>query len=139
MRNLLLVLLLFALSSASSAPALADKPASSEPFSNMDRAQTLVLNLNRVAGSTGFYLLQDLRNIREMDHDLTKALRQAQEVDKTFGRLRGKPDQRKLEAVTIKIEKALNSRAMFEEDLRDAYSTLKSSIQETLVNDTPKK
>lgn len=141
MRNLSLALNLLALSAlavlAFSAPTNAEKPTvSSDSFSNMDRAQTLVYNLNHAANSTGFYLLQDIRNIGEMDHDLTKALRQAQEVDKTFNRLRGNPDKRNLEAVTIKIEKALNSRAIFEEDLRDAYTTLKASIKDTLVNDT---
>lgn len=146
MRNLSSVLGLLALSSVSvvafGVPTFAEKPAAAPPsdaFSKMDRAQTLVYNLNRVAGSTGFYLLQDIRNVDTMDHDLTKALRQVQEVDKTFGRLRGNPDKRNLEAVSIKIEKALNSRAIFEEDLKDAYTTLKSSIQETLVNDAPAK
>lgn len=145
MRNLSLAANLFALAAvtvlATCTPTKADKPApsssSSDAFSNMDRAQVLVYNLNRAAGSTGYYLLQDIRNIGEMDHDLTKALRQVQEVDKTFGRLRGTPDSRRMEAVTIKIEKALNSRAIFEEDLRDAYSTLKVTIKDTLVNDVP--
>jgi hypothetical protein len=142
MRNFSTLLSFIALSSvavlAFGVPTHAEKPSVAPPadaFSKMDRAQTLVYNLNRVAGSTGFYLLQDIRGIDTMDHDLTKALRQVQEVDKTFGRLRGNPDKRSLEAVSIKIEKALNSRAIFEEDLKDAYLTLKSSIQETLVND----
>lgn len=118
---------------AVSSAALADKPG--EPLAQLDRAQSLVMNLNRVPQSTGFYLLQDLREIKGMDHDLTKALNQAREVDKTYARLRGKPDERHLEAVCIKIEKALNARALLEEDLKDAYTTLKSSIQETMVSD----
>src|SRR4051812_314801 len=92
MRNLSSVLSYLALSSVSllafGIPTFAEKPAVAPPvdaFSKMDRAQTLVYNLNRVAGSTGFYLLQDIRNLDTMDHDLTKALRQVQEVDKTFG------------------------------------------------------
>jgi nitrogen regulatory protein PII-like uncharacterized protein len=120
-----------------SSVARADKPG--EPFAQLDRAQTLVMNLNKVAGSTGFYLLQDIRNIKGMDHDLTKALRQAEEVDKTYGKLRGRPDEKHLQAVTIKIEKALQSRALFEEDLKDAYSQLKVSIQETMVTDEARK
>lgn len=145
MRSLSLPAALVTLSAACIAatctPTMADKPPATNEgsFSNMDRAQTLVYNLNRTAGSTGYYLLQDIRNIGEMDHDLTKALNQVRAVDQTFGRLRGTPDTKRMEAVTIKIEKALNSRAIFEEDLRDAYNTLKSSIKETLVNDVPKK
>lgn len=145
MRNLSTALSFIALSTvavlACGVPTHAEKPAAAPPadsFSKFDRAQTLVYNLNHVANSTGFYLLQDIRGIDTMDHDLTKALRQVQEVDKTFNRLRGNPDKRNLEAVTIKIEKALNSRAIFEEDLKDAYLTLKSSIEETLVSDPGK-
>ncbi|MBS2000311.1 MAG: hypothetical protein U0103_18520 [Candidatus Obscuribacterales bacterium] len=146
MRNLSTMLGFVALSSvavlAFGVPTHAEKPSaapSTDAFAKMDRAQTLVYNLNHVANSTGFYLLQDIRGIDTMDHDLTKALRQVQEVDKTFNRLRGNPDNRSMQAVSIKIEKALNSRAIFEEDLKDAYITLKSAIEETLVSDTGKK
>jgi hypothetical protein len=54
---------------------------SSEGF---DRAQTLVINLNKKAGSSGFYLLEGLRFVDTMDHDLLKSLRQVQEVERTY-------------------------------------------------------
>lgn len=107
-------------------------PISAEEF---DRAQNMVVNLNRVAGSTGFYLLKDIREVKEMDHDLGKALFQVQEVDKTYAKLRGRPDEKFLEAVAIKIQKVQQSRALYEEDLKDAYTQLKSSIQDTMMTD----
>jgi hypothetical protein len=100
-----------------------------------DRAQNMVVNLNRVAGSTGFYLLKDIREVKEMDHDLTKALNQVQEVDKTYAKLRGRQDEKFLEAVAIKIQKVQQSRALYEEDLKDAYTQLKSSIEDTMMTD----
>jgi hypothetical protein len=88
-----------------------------------------------VAKSTGYYLLQDIREVKEMDHDLGKALFQLLEVDKSYAHLRGRPDEKFLEAVAIKIQKAQQSRALYEEDLKDAYTQLKSSIEDTMMTD----
>jgi len=100
-----------------------------------DRAQTMVVNLNKVEGSTGYFLLKDIREVKEMDHDLGKALFQVQEVDKSYAKLRGRSDERFLEAVAIKLQKVQQSRALYEEDLRDAYTQLKSSIEDTMMTD----
>jgi len=121
---------------ATSALAVASMYAATDP--NFDRAQKLVLNLNKVAGSSGFYLLKSMREIDVADHDLTKALRQVEEVEKTYARLRGRPDDKFLETTQIKIQKAMQSRNQYEEDLRDAYSQLKADIQHTLLMDQGK-
>src|SRR5271163_1992705 len=94
-----------------------DLPLSGEGF---DRAQTLVVNLNKRAGSSGYYLLEGLRYVETMDHDLLKALRQVQAVDKTFAKLRGRPDDKHFEVTELKIEKAIASNTQLREDLRDA-------------------
>ncbi|MFY0022354.1 hypothetical protein ABTQ05_20730, partial [Acinetobacter baumannii] len=60
----------------------------------LDRAQTLVVNLNKRVGSSGYYLLEGLRYVETMDHDILKALRQVQAVDGTFAKLRGVPDDK---------------------------------------------
>src|SRR5271156_4960381 len=83
-----------------------DLPLSGEGF---DRAQTLVVNLNKRAGSSGYYLLEGLRFVDTMDHDLLKSLRQVQEVEKTYAKLRGKPDNKYMETTQLKIEKAIAS------------------------------
>jgi hypothetical protein len=130
-KTFLLVALTATVFSALSVPISAEE--------KFDRAQNMVVNLNQVAGSTGFYLLKDIREVKEMDHDLGKALLQVQEVDKSYARLRGRKDERFLEAVAIKIQKAQNSRSLYEEDLKDAYSQLKSSIQDTMMTDQERK
>ncbi len=109
-----------------------DLPTSGDGF---DRAETLVVNLNKRAGSSGYYLLEGLRFVETMDHDLLKALRQVQEVDKTYAKLRGKPDNKYLEVTALKIEKAIASNTQLRADLRDAYSELKDQIKDTLIMD----
>ncbi len=105
------------------------------PNEHFDRAQTLIVNLNRVQGSSGWYLLEGLKCCKTMDHDLLKALRQVQEVDKTFGKLRGRPDSKHLDTTEIKLEKAIQSNQQLTSDLLDAYDDLKAQIKETLVTD----
>lgn len=105
------------------------------PGEHFDRAQTLVINLNRVQGSSGWYLLEGMKCCKTMDHDLLKALRQVQEVDKTFGKLRGRPDSKHMETTAIKIEKTIQSNEQLNSDLMDAYEELKAQIKDTLVTD----
>ncbi len=100
-----------------------------------DRAQTLVINLNKKVGSSGYYLLEGLRFVDTMDHDLLKSLRQVQEVEKTYAKLRGKPDNRYFELTEVKIEKAISSNIALRDDIRDAYSQLKAQIKDVLVMD----
>lgn len=102
---------------------------------NFDRAQTLLINLNKVQGSSGYYLLEGLRFSETMDHDLLKALRQVQEVDKKYGSLRNRPDSRHLEETAIKIDRAIQANSQLNSDLRDAYTELKAQIKETVAID----
>ncbi len=103
--------------------------------SGFDRAQTLIINLNKKPESSGFFLLEGLRFADTMDHDILKALRQVQAVEKKYAALRGKPDSRYFELTEIKIEKAIASNDALRADLRDAYSQLKAQIKDTLVMD----
>lgn len=102
---------------------------------SFDRAQTLLINLNKVQGSSGYYLLEGLRFSETMDHDLLKALRQVQEVDKKYGSLRNRPDSRHLEETAIKIDRAIQANSQLNSDLRDAYTELKAQIKETVAID----
>jgi hypothetical protein len=103
--------------------------------SGFDRAQTLVINLNKKQGSSGYFLLEGLRFVDTMDHDILKALRQVQAVEKTYAGSRGHADNRYFELTEIKIEKAIASNIALRDDLRDAYSQLKAQIKDTLVMD----
>jgi len=115
------------------------KEASSAPQQKYDRAQNLVINLNTQVGSSGFYLLKCLSDVKTIDHDLGKAGFQVEQVDKTYAKLRGRPDDRYLSAVNIKIQKAIETRRQLEMDIRDAYEQLKDSIQDTIITDEERK
>jgi len=71
--------------------------------------------------------------------DLTKALRQLEEVDKAYSKSRGKPDSRHLEGTKLKLINATKSAERLHEELWDTYLTLKKSISETLVIDEAQK
>jgi hypothetical protein len=105
------------------------------PDESFDRAQTLIVNLNKVQGSSGYYLLEGLRFTETMDHDLLKALRQVQEVDKKYGSLRNNPDSRHLQETAIKIDRAIQANTNLISDLKDAYTELKAQIKETVAVD----
>jgi len=119
--------------------ARADKGEALPPLEKLDRAQTLIYNLNHVQGSSGYYLLESIKELKNLDHEIGKALFQVKEADKSYAKLRGVPDSRFLEPVSIKLQKAQQARDQLEEDLRDAYTQLKESIQDTLVTDLGRK
>jgi hypothetical protein len=114
---------------------MADQNSATAEEEKFDRAQNLVVNLNKVQGCAGWYLLQDIRKVQEMDHDLGKAHFQIEEADKNYAKLRGKPDDRYLSTLTMKVEKAQQDRKMLEDDLHEAFDQLRTSIKEVLMTD----
>jgi hypothetical protein len=104
----------------------------------MDRAQTIIVNLNKMQGCAGWFLLQDIKQAKLMDHDLTRAHRQIEEADHTYAKLRGRPDDKFLTPVMVKLEKAEQERARLEEDLHETFDQLRTSIQDVIVQDEPK-
>jgi hypothetical protein len=111
-------------------------PATAEDQPKWDRAQTIIVNLNKSEGCAGWFVLQDIKQAKIMDHDLLRAHHQVEEADRTFAKLRGRPDDKFLTPVIIKLEKAEQSRAQLEEDLHDAFDQLRTSIQDVLVTDS---
>ncbi|HEY9715294.1 MAG TPA: hypothetical protein V6C72_17615 [Chroococcales cyanobacterium] len=132
-------LVLIAFAATVDQPLAGAKGETGAPFENMDRAQTLVYNLNHMKDSSGYYLLDSIKQVKDLDHEIGKALFQVQEVDKTYAKLRGRRDDRFLEPVAIKLQKAQQSRAQLLDDLQDAYAQLKTSIQDTLITDQERK
>jgi NADH:ubiquinone oxidoreductase subunit E len=109
---------------------------SSEAHESFDRNQSMLINLKSAPMSAGFYLLHSYGTTKAISHDLDKALNQVVEVDKTYAKSRHKPDARYLENVCLKMTVARQTADQLQEQLRDAYAELKSSIEETVVTDT---
>ncbi len=104
-----------------------------------DREQTMLMNLKGMPNSTGFFIVQSSEKSKMIVRDLTKALRQLEEVDKAYSKSRGKPDSRHLEGTKLKLINATKSAERLHEELWDTYLTLKKSISETLVIDEAQK
>lgn len=71
-----------------------------------------------------------------MARDLEKALNQVEEVDKTYAKSRNQPDSRYLENACLKITLARQTAEQLQDQLREAYAELKSSIEETVITDS---
>jgi hypothetical protein len=109
------------------------KITSDEP--KYDRAENIIINLNKAQGCAGWWILQDIHKVQEMDHDLGKAHFQVEEADKTYAKLRGRKDDKFLSLVTLKIEKVEQDRRILEEDLHDAFDQLRTTIKDVIMTD----
>lgn len=102
-----------------------------------DRAEKMVLNLRVGQGSAGFYILEAARLSREVETDVRKALYQLREVDKSYAKSRGRPDDRFLERAAVKLQQCQDKAKALTEELEDTSQILKDTIKETLLNATP--
>ncbi|MBX9671688.1 MAG: hypothetical protein K2X93_29135 [Candidatus Obscuribacterales bacterium] len=98
-----------------------------------DRAEKMVLNLRVGKGSTGFYLLESARYSREVETNLRKALFQVREVDKSYAKSRGRPDDRYLEVVAVKISQCQDKAKALTEELENSNFALRETIKDTLL------
>lgn len=104
-----------------------------------DREQTMLMNLKGQPNSTGFFIIQSSEKSKMIVRDLTKALRQLEEVDKAYSKSRGTPDSRHLEGTKLKLINATRTAEKLHDELWDTFQVLKKSISETLVIDEAKK
>ncbi|HEY9869206.1 MAG TPA: hypothetical protein V6D08_08570 [Candidatus Obscuribacterales bacterium] len=114
-------------------PGQARKPAKPPPAPKFDREQIMMMNLTRGPGSTGFYVVQSLRHTKEMVRNLDKALRQLEQVEKSYAKSRGRPDDRPLASSAERIRQAHATAGQLETQLREAFQDLKSSVSQTLA------
>jgi len=106
---------------------------------NFDREQTMLMNLKGKPNSTGFFIVMSSEKSKVIVSDLTKALRQLEEVDKAYAKSRGTPDSRYLDGTKLKLINVTKSAERLHEELWDTYQDLKKNIQNTLVLDESRK
>ncbi|GEM_PF-2819913 len=100
-----------------------------------DRAQLMVMNLNRGKGSSGYYLQESQRLSRQMLADLDKAAAQLEQVDKFYARSRGRPDDRFLLPAGKQIAEARAAARKLEEALSGARAELREGINQLLLSE----
>ncbi|MBS2006276.1 MAG: hypothetical protein JST01_04510 [Cyanobacteria bacterium SZAS TMP-1] len=104
------------------------------------REETMLLNMTHAKGSVGFFLLESLRNARESTRNIEKGLFQLREIEKSYAKSKGQPDTRYLAQTELKMVNAKQRSEQLEGFASDCFHTLKSSIKETLFeNSLPKK
>ncbi len=105
---------------------------------SVDRAEKMVLNLRVGQGSTGFYLLEAARLSRVVEADVRKGLFQLREVDKSYSKSRGRPDDRYLEVAAVKLTQCQDKAQALTEELEDSSRVLRETIKETLLQNSAK-
>ena len=135
-RKTLALLILFGILTILPDPRVAGVMRSSEAHDSFDRSQSMLINLKSAPMSAGFYILHSYGNSKVMARDLEKALNQVEEVDKTYAKSRNQPDSRYLENACLKITLARQTAEQLQDQLREAYAELKSSIEETVITDS---
>jgi hypothetical protein len=136
-KNKIVVLSVLLMVLTASPCARSKKPGNSDDtHQKFDRSQTLLINLKSAPMSAGYYILHSFGVSRAMGRDLDRALNQVLEADKAYAKSKHKPDDRYLQNACLKITLAKQTAGELEAQLHDAYSELKSSIEETLVTDT---
>ncbi len=101
----------------------------------LNRSQTMLLNLKTAPESSGYYIIQSHRASKEIINSLEKALSQLAAVDQNYAKYRGRPDDRFLQAVSLKVTLARQTSQELQEQLLDAYAELKSSVDEALITE----
>lgn len=100
-----------------------------------DREQTMLMNLKSQPNSTGFFIIQSSEKSKMIVRDLTRGLRQLEEVDKAYSKSRGRPDSRHLDGTKLKLINASKTAERLHDELWDTFQDLKKSISDTLVID----
>jgi hypothetical protein len=115
--------------------ARSEKAAVSQPNVELERSQTLLMNLKTAPRSAGFFILHSFRETDEMSRELDKALKQIEAVDATYAKARNRPDDRYLATTCLKLTAAKQTADQLHSQLEDVWDELKNSIKQTLVAD----
>lgn len=99
----------------------------------MSRAEKMLINLRVGQGSATFYLLEAVRQNKEVERNLRKAIFQIKEVDKAYAKSKGKPDDKYLEAITVKLNSCQERSAEVTRTIEDSVSDLKEQINDALL------
>jgi hypothetical protein len=104
-----------------------------EPARQFDRAQFMLMNLNRGPGSTGGYIEESRKRTYQTVLELQKALRQLQQIEQTYVKSRGRPDDHVLPMTSEHLKQAEKTADQLLNQLRDAEKELKSEIQQAMI------
>ena len=105
----------------------------SMPTKSFSREEYMLLNLNRGNDSTGTHIADSLKQVRIMIRDLDKSLRQLQQVEREFGKSKGRPDDHFLAPAEARLEQSLKTAQELATQLEASRVELKDSIHQALL------
>lgn len=100
---------------------------------SFQREETMILNLERAPKSAKYLILMALRQTRESEKGIDRAIRQVEQADATFAKARNKRDSRTMDTTVGRLKAALATAQQLETQLQEANQELKSDVQQTLV------
>lgn len=101
----------------------------------LNRNQVMLLNLKSAPMSAGYFLINSYHTSKSMSQDLERSLNQIEAVDKAYAKYRHRPDDRFMQRACLKITLARQTAQDLEQQVKDAFAELKSSIEEALITD----
>lgn len=97
------------------------------------RAELLMVNMAHGKGSAGFYILEAQREVKEATRNLERAMSQVQQVQATYGKSKGRPDDKFLPTTELKLVQARQHSQELEVLTSETFQELKRSIKDALL------
>lgn len=97
------------------------------------REELLLLNLGHGQGSAGFFLLEALKQSKETTHNLQRAMSQMRQVESTYAKSKGKPDDKYLQTAELKLTQARQRSEDLSENISEGFRDMKRSVKDTLL------
>ena len=97
------------------------------------REELLLLNLGHGQGSAGFFLLEALKGSKETTHNLQRAMSQMRQVEATYAKSKGRPDDKYLQNAELKLTQARQRSEDLSENISDGFRDMKRSVKEALL------
>ena len=131
-RILSTLLLSAAILSVPAIPGQARHKAKTETSPQFDRNQIMLINLDRGQSSTSAYLKDSLDATRGTMKELDKGLHQLEQVDKSYAKSRGRPDDNYLAGPEDEIKAARKSAEQLEAQLKAPTRTSRTQFRKPL-------
>ena len=97
------------------------------------RAELLMVNMAHGKGSAGYYILEAQREVKEATRNLERAMSQVQQVQATYGKSKGRPDDKFLPSTELKLVQPRQHSQELEVFTSEAFQDLKRSVKEALL------
>lgn len=97
------------------------------------REELMMVNLAHGKGSAGFFILEAQRQAKDSTRNLERALSQLQQVQASYGKSKGRPDDKFLPTTELKLVQAIQHSKDLEDMTSTVFQDMKRSVKEALL------